>query len=496
MFKSVKVGGRGSASVRLFGVFKGAQLDANSKKREGGDLAAEITKRPEVTGALGQVAEAFGPAKGKSGLQRVLLVGLGDKASFDVGKLRNVAASIGRRLASIGSTTLSVELDAALSGAKSDLTLAGRCFGEGLGLLSYDNDILRGKATDVPTRHALILQSASKAFASGMQLGLDLAECTNYARTLSQLPPNRCTPEFLAGEARKLARQTGMKCTVVSGAQLLKEGCVGIHNVGKASDHKPCLSRLEYSPTGARRAKPAVLVGKTMTYDSGGLSIKVGGGMRGMKRDMDGGAAVFGAMKAIATVLKPRRRVVALLCSAENAISDEAYRPDDVLDFANGVTVEVTNTDAEGRLVLADGLIWACQREDPEFIVDIATLTGGVVIALGSVYAGMWCDDDKLRAKIEAASNVTGERLWRLPHHDEYRDMMRSPCADIVNSAPVREAHPIQGAAFLSYFVEQGIPWCHLDIAGVHACEKDDGPYVKGTATGFGTRLMAELVDR
>lgn len=494
MFKSVKVGGKGGASVRVFGVFKGQSLDGASRKRPGGDLAADAAKRPEVTGALGQVVEAFPPSAGKSGLQRVLVVGLGDKSAFDPGHLRRAAAAVGRRIASIGNTTLAVDIDAAL--AKVDLTLAGRCFGEGLGLLAYNNDILRGKATDVPSRHALTLQAESKAFATGMELGLDLADCTNYARTLSQLPPNRCTPEFLAGEARKLARQTGLKCTVVSGAQLLKEGCIGIHTVGAASENSPCFIRLEYSPTGARRAKPAVLVGKTMTYDSGGLSIKVGGVMRGMKRDMDGGAAVFGAMRAIATVLKPRRRVVALLCCAENSISDEAYRPDDIMDYPNGVTVEVTNTDAEGRLVLADGLIWACEREDPEFIIDIATLTGGVVIALGGVYAGMWCDDDKLRARIEAASQVTGERLWRLPHHEEYRDMMRSTCADIVNSAPVREAHPIQGAAFLSYFVEAGVPWCHLDIAGVHASEKDSGPYVAGTATGFGTRLLAELVDR
>ncbi len=494
MFKSVKVGGRGAAGIRVFGIFKDQKLDAASRKRDGGELAAQVAKRSEVTGALGQVSEGFADAKSRAGMQRVLVVGLGDKATFEVGDLRKVAGAVGRRLAPLGNSIVGIELDAALS--KSDATLAGRCFGEGLGLLAYNNDILRGSATEVPTRSTLTVQGGSKARTSGLQLGLDLADCTNYARTLSQLPPNRCTPTYLATEAKRLARQTGMTCKVVTAANLLKEGCVGVHTVGAASENAPCFIRLEYSPAGARRAKPAVLVGKTMTYDSGGLSIKVGGGMRGMKRDMDGGAAVFGAMKAIATVLKPRRRVVALLSCAENAISDEAYRPDDVLEFANGVTVEVTNTDAEGRLVLADGLIWACKHEDPDFIVNIATLTGGVVIALGSTYAGMWCDDDKLRARVEAVSQTTGERVWRMPHHEEYRTMMRSPCADIVNSAPVREAHPIQGAAFLSYFVEEGIPWCHLDIAGVHACEKDSGPYVGGTSTGFGTRLMAELCDR
>ncbi|MBK7403416.1 MAG: hypothetical protein IPJ41_01975 [Phycisphaerales bacterium] len=265
--------------------------------------------------------------------------------------------------------------------------------------------------------------------------------------------------------------------------------------MGAASDCKPCLIRLEYTPRGASRSgKPAVLVGKTMTYDSGGLSLKINNGMVGMKRDKDGGCAVFSAMHAIATVIKPNRRVVALLSVAENSISDEAYRPDDVITFRNGVTVEVTNTDAEGRLVLADALCWACDKEDPAFIIDLATLTGGVVVALGSTYAGMWCDDDKLRRHVEDASEASGERVWRLPHHAEYRDMMKSPIADILNSNPNRKAHPIQGAAFLSYFVEKGIPWCHLDIAGVHATESDKGPFIAGP-TGWGTRLLAELIS-
>jgi leucyl aminopeptidase len=200
-------------------------------------------------------------------------------------------------------------------------------------------------------------------------------------------------------------------------------------------------------------------------------------------------------MHAIATVIKPKRRVVAMLACAENSISDEAYRPDDVLTFRNGVTVEVTNTDAEGRLVLADALCWTCEKENPAAIIDLATLTGGVVVALGSVYAGMWCDDDRLRQRVERAAEASGELVWRLPHHQKYRDMMKSPIADIVNSAPVREAHPIQGAAFLSYFVEPGIPWCHLDIAGTHATERDAGPFVSGP-TGFGARLLAELLDQ
>jgi leucyl aminopeptidase len=202
-------------------------------------------------------------------------------------------------------------------------------------------------------------------------------------------------------------------------------------------------------------------------------------------------------MHAIATQVKPDFPVVALLCAAENSVSDEAYRPDDVLTYRNGVTVEITNTDAEGRLVLADGLCWACDKESPAAIVDLATLTGGVVVALGSTYCGMFCEDNGLRARVEAAAEISGERVWRLPMHSEYREMMRSPIADILNSNPNRKAHPVQGAAFLSYFVEgyseNRIPWCHLDIAGVHASESDSGCFVKGP-TGWGVRLLADLV--
>ena len=164
------------------------------------------------------------------------------------------------------------------------------------------------------------------------------------------------------------------------------------------------------------------------------------------------------------------------------------------MTYRNGVTVEVTNTDAEGRLVLADALCWACEKENPRAIIDLATLTGGVVVALGKVFAGYWCEDEAWRERLEAASARSGELIWRLPHHADYRAMMKSSIADILNSAPVREAHPIQGAAFLSYFVTDGTPWVHIDIAGVHATEKDKGMFIPGP-TGWGVRILANLVE-
>jgi len=500
MFKSVKVGGRAALDVLVLGQFKstgssggGAALDSTSKEHDAEGLAQAAAKRAEATGETGCIVEAFPTGKGAP--KRVVVLGLGDKSKFGPEAARSAGASLGRHLARVKASSVAIELGGAIEAAKADSGSCGRAFGESIGILAWDADQFRGSVTTKTERQALSLRSSDKAFSAGMEYGIGLGESTNVARTLSETPPNICTPEFVAKEAQKLARSTGMKCTVIKGAKLLEEKLIGIHTVGMASDHSPCLVRLEYTPKSAGRGKkPIVLVGKTITYDSGGLSLKISGSMKGMKRDMDGGAGVFGAMHAIATVVKPKRKVIAYFCCAENAISDEAYRPDDILEYANGVTVEVTNTDAEGRLVLADGLIRAC-KDKPECVIDMATLTGGVVVALGNTYAGMWCDDDKLRAKVEAASGKTGERVWRLPLHQEYRDLMKSPVADILNSAPVRAAHPIQGAAFLSYFVEEGTSWCHLDIAGVHAVDSDKGPFVKNSATGFGVRLLAELID-
>lgn len=496
MFESIRIASKGKASVLVVAQFKGESLNTETKALDGDGSLVKASKRKDATGDLGSIVEVYG----SNGYERALIVGLGSRDGFEAGGLRQAAGNVGRALAKAQSTSVNFEVCKALGKLKKsdsvDAFTAGAMIGEGLGMLSWSFDSLRGSATNLPTQTKLAVHSCCKKFDDGAVRGLGFAEGTNIARTLSQTPPNIATPMWIANEAKKLARKSGnMKCTVFSGKKLEDERLVGHINVGKASENKPCMIRLEYTPARGKSKKPIVLVGKTMSYDSGGLSIKVGGGMRGMKRDKDGGCGVFGAMHIIANVIKPNRPVVALLASAENSISDEAYRPDDVLTFRNGVTVEVTNTDAEGRLVLADGLIWACEKENPEYVVDIATLTGGIVTALGSVYGGMWCDDAELREKVESAGESTGEAVWRMPHHPGYNAMMKSPIADIVNSSAVRGAHPIQGAAFLTYFVEEGVKWAHLDIAGVHAQGKDT-EFMCAGPTGFGARLLADLVER
>jgi len=451
-----------------------------------GALAAAL-KQPEVNGSAGESHVVEG---GKS---RYVLIGLGDKGKLDGRVVRQVGASVVRTLDRIGAATGALPLSGLSTDAISGERLA-QALAEGIGLAAFDFSDFKGTTKKQPKVKALKLSADTSAMSSALRKGLALAESTNFARRLAATPPNVATTSYIAGQAQKLARGSKgrLKCRVIKGAALETNKLVGLINVGKASKNKPCLIELTYAPRGSKQT--ALLVGKTVCYDTGGLSLKINNGMKGMKYDKNGGMAVLGAMHAIVHAIKPGCKVVALLPAAENSISDEAYRPDDIITFLNGVSVEVTNTDAEGRLVLADALAWGCKKVKPDAIIDLATLTGGVVVALGSTCAGLFCNDDKLRGRIERAAAGTGDRVWRLPLWEDYREMMKSKHADIWNSAPVRHAHPIQGAAFLSYFVDEKTPWAHIDIAGTSNIDSDQSPFVAGP-TGFGVRLLASVLE-
>lgn len=487
-----------ASSVVVLGYFAPATANASARlDRASGVVGkhasvAEALKRPETKGELGRLVEAH-PSRGK----RVLLVGLGEASKLDVEGLRTAMGSVARRLAECKASLVSLELHHALGLTGIPSGEAHVAIGEVFGLLACDFSAFKGSAGNGAKREALALHTTSAVAQTGLMKGLAIAASVNLGRRISNSPPNVATPLTIAQTAGELAKGLPLKVTVVKGAELAKHRMEGLINVGKASENEPCLIRLEYMPASKadQKKKPLVFIGKTITYDTGGLSLKVNNGMRGMKGDKDGGCAVLAAMHGIASVIKPRFPVIGLLAAAENSVSNNAYRPDDVLTFANGTTVEVTNTDAEGRLVLADALCWAESREKPAAIVDLATLTGGVVVALGSTYAGYFCEHADLRSRLETSAQATGERVWRLPMHREYRDMMKSTIADIINSSPERKAHPIQGAAFLTYFVSEGVPWAHVDIAGTHRSEGDKGSFVKDTPTGFGARLLMHLAE-
>jgi leucyl aminopeptidase len=265
-------------------------------------------------------------------------------------------------------------------------------------------------------------------------------------------------------------------------------GMGGLLAVGRGAEHKPCLIRIDYR--GAPRVRPnTVLVGKAITFDTGGYSIKPSAGLESMKFDKCGGATVLGIIKA-AAALKLPCNLVGLVAAAENAVSQTAYRPGDILKMANGKTVEVISTDAEGRLILADALWYAQKYCKPTALIDFATLTGGVVTALGKTAAGLMSNDDTLSADLGESSRRTHERLWRLPLWDDYRELIKGTDSDIRNAGKKRFAHPIVGGIFLKEFVDDKVPWAHLDIAGPATDENEK------EATGFGVRLIVDYLTR
>jgi leucyl aminopeptidase len=429
-------------------------------------------------------------------IDSVLFVGLGEKGKLKQDDLRDLGGSIVRALGKARATLARVDLQLTIPQGVATQETQGQLIAEGMTIANWRVDQFDGSATKRTKKlGALSVTSESKKVIAGLKRGVILGNAVNDARRIASTPPNICNPPWMAREAKKIAKRCGLKCRVITYAQAKELGLNGIVNVGKGSTEKPCLIILEHVPKKSRGVSKEhlCLVGKTITYDTGGYSLKISNGMKGMKYDKNGGMGVLGAMEAIAN-LNVKTHVTAILPCAENMVSSNAYRPDDIIEMYNGVTVEVTNTDAEGRLVLADGLAWACKKVKPTAIVDMATLTGGVVVALGSFCAGLWCNNAGLKKQIENAAKESGERIWELPLWEDHRDYMRAKHADLHNSAPARGAHPIQGAAFLSFFVDKDIPWAHIDIAGVSSVESDRGLYCTGP-TGWGVRLLAELAE-
>ncbi|MBS1714163.1 MAG: leucyl aminopeptidase family protein [Armatimonadetes bacterium] len=478
MFRSVSVRREAVSDLVVRFVRKGSEAPATWPSE-----SVEAVARAEFQGDAGQTVESF-----PHGSPRELVLGLGDAPDDRPDALLKAFSSAARRIAAMKVRAVSID--------STEIRGAGlhQAIGEAFGLLSWTMDEFLGSGSERRDAVDLAVWADDGDFDRELERGLALAASTNWARTLTATPPNVATPEWMSAQAVRLADQ-GLDVRVLDGEELRTERLAGLINVGKASANKPCFIRIAYQPEGTMGGEPVVLLGKTVTYDTGGLAIKSREGMKGMKGDKAGGCAVLGAMHAVATVLRPSFPVVGILVAAENSIGPDAFRNDDVLTFRNGVTVEVTNTDAEGRLVLADGLCWAADCETPRCVIDLATLTGGVVVALGGVFAGLFSNDDALAGALSEAGAATGERLWRLPLDKEYESYLKSPVADVVNSAASRGAHPVMGATFLSKFVPDGTSWAHIDIAGVAQTDADKGPFTAGP-TGFGVRLLARYLEQ
>ena len=426
--------------------------------------------------------------------KRVLLLGIGDAAKLDSDALRQLAGRCVREASrrKAGRVAL-LAPEAAKDGAVQALA-------EGALLASYRFGDYRKTGDDTPGRVAalslLLARGAAVADArKAAQVGIAIAESQNLARRLSDLPANALPPEALAAEVRKLGRELGLRVRVLDVAAMKKLGMGGILAVGAGSANPPRLIALEYQPPGKKgRAarKPVALVGKGITFDSGGISIKPSAGMDEMKHDMSGAAAVIGTLRA-AALLELETPVVGVIGAAENMPSATAYRPGDVVTTMAGKTIEVLNTDAEGRVVLADALHYARTTWKPDAIIDLATLTGAMVVALGGWATGLFGNNAKLIELVRAAGDATGERAWPMPLLDAHKEEIRSEIAEIKNTGG-RPAGSSTAAAFLWHFVGD-TPWVHLDIAGT-AWTSKPGPIQRKGATGVGVRLLIELLRR
>jgi leucyl aminopeptidase len=312
----------------------------------------------------------------------------------------------------------------------------------------------------------------------------------DIARTLGNEPANVINPVSLAETCRQLGAQYGFTVKIMDEKDLTNLGAGGVLSVGQGSVNKSRLIVLEHNGL-QENENPIVLVGKAITFDTGGYSLKSVEGIQGMKYDKLGGITVIGFMVA-AALLKLPQRIVGIIAAAENMVSDFAYRPDDIIKTLSGKTVEIITTDAEGRLVLADGLTYAQNNYLPKYIIDFATLTGGIVTALGNVRAGLFSNNDELAQKLFTAGENSSEKLWRLPLDDEYFEFIKGDFADLKNSGG-RKGHPIMGAIFLKQFIQNNTPWAHIDIAGTSKNDKSDGLNPIG-ANGFGIRLMLEFI--
>jgi leucyl aminopeptidase len=446
--------------------------------------AAEAIASGELTGKNCEITLLHHPAGLRA--KRLLVLGGGKAQSFSGFELRRVAGTAVRALKSRGLRSFAFVVPQASVSAERAI----KAVVEGAFVGNFEADTYKSDRKDQRIDELTVVGNGGGAsLQSALEEARVIGESQNFTRELVNEPSNRMTPTMLAERARKMAQEVGLQCEVY-GADKIKELKMGAFwSVAQGSDEPPALIVLKYEPAGAPEKPVLGLVGKGITFDTGGISIKPADGMEKMKYDMAGGAAMLGAMRAIA-LLKPKVKVIAIVCATENMPSGKAQKPGDVQIAMSGKSIEIINTDAEGRLVLADGLYYARQLGCTH-LVDAATLTGAVVVALGYVNAGIFANDDDLYQRFSNAEEKAGEKFWRMPLDDEYKEVIRSSIADIVNSGG-RWGGAITAAMFLKEFAED-TPWLHLDIAGT-AWTEEAKPWIAKGPSGIAVRSLVEFV--
>ena len=454
-----------------------------------GGLIADLIAAGDFSGKFKQTAVLY-PHQGVTA-PRLILVGLGKREDFSLARVRLASASATREAVKRGAKTLASIIHGGGIGGL-DVSDAAQATVEGAILGNYKFTAYKTDRDDLKSldAFALVEFDASKQIATdaGATAGHIIAESACLARDLGNTPGNDLPPSTLADRALEMARETGLSCEIFDEQRILVEGMNALSAVGQGSVRPPRFIILEHAGTNPEAA-PIVFIGKGITFDTGGISLKGGDGMWDMKFDMSGAAAVIGAMRAVAKLALPHR-VIGIVAAAENMPDGRAYRPGDILHPLGEKTVEIHSTDAEGRLALIDAIAY-CARYKPKAAIDLATLTGACVTALGNETSGLMGNDDDLIAQIHEAGNRTGEMAWHLPIFDDHRALIKSKVADLKNSGG-RPAGTLTAGAFLEAYV-QGFPWAHLDIAGTASTDSDK-PDTPVGATGVGVRLLIDFL--
>jgi leucyl aminopeptidase len=468
---------------------KDAKPDARLASSEKAALEAvrDIIASGELTAKALETTLVHAPKGFKA--KRLLIIGGGKAAKFNANDLRKIAGTAVRfaKGKNIRSVAIAIPSGTQLGGDFSVRSLA-----EGAFVGDFDPNYYASDRKDQSIQELTIVaadRSDKAHLEQALNIGAIIGESQNFTRDLVNEPGNKMTPTILGQRAKKMCDEVGLKCEVYGEKKLRDLKMGAFWSVSQGSEEPPALIVMTYEPKGAPAEPVLGLVGKGITFDTGGISIKPSDGMEKMKYDMAGGAAMIGAMRAIA-LLKPKVKVISIVCAAENMPSGKAQKPGDVQFAMNGKAIEIINTDAEGRLVLADGLCYA-RELGATHLVDAATLTGACVVALGYVNAGIFANDEATYERFKAAQELSGEKFWRLPLDDEYREMIKSQIGDIVNSGG-RWGGAVTAAKFLQEFVEDK-PWIHLDIAGV-AWMEDNKPWIAKGPSGIAVRSLVEFV--
>jgi leucyl aminopeptidase len=476
-------------SLLVIGVFEGDQDFPHSKDLDSSVSSSirETLENKEFRGTFGSSTVVY--TLGKGPMKKIMLLGLGKREKFTDEGARICAGKATRKAQELGIKEFSMmqfsNLDEGLMEAMT----------EGIALALYSFD--KYKETKEPTSKieevTILINSDSLRFQSVVEKANIIVEAVNFARDIGNLPPNDCPPAHLASIAVSLAQDYGMKVRIMDRYELENMGMGGIVAVGKGSNNPPKLIVLEYNGANDPQQKPYLLVGKAVTFDTGGISIKPSEKMDEMKFDKCGGCTVLAVIRAIASI-KLAVNVVGIVPSVENMPSATSYRPGDIIRMYNGKSVEVLNTDAEGRMILADAIAYGISTYSPKSVIDLATLTGAAIIALGANVAAMIGSNKQLVDRLRKLSDKTGEKMWELPLYNEYHEQIRSTYADIKNVGG-RPGGAITAAAFLSNFVND-VPWVHIDIAGTAWTQEGthEKSYNHRGATGFGVRTLVKLL--